>query len=156
MKKLFGFLFCTMVTLFFFASTASASTFENARISTENSIVSVSSEGEFKPLGLSPPSSGAVVNLNKNILPFNGQATSSTLYTNSHFTGKSKVSIKVTNFSHINLPVKVWESSALLFPTATFTVDPNKTFSGSIPNLDASKKYYLSFSAPSHFTGEVQ
>ncbi|AJC27109.1 MULTISPECIES: hypothetical protein [Bacillus] len=154
MKKLFSFIVCTMVAILSlsFATAASAET-GNSRFSTK---LTSSAEGEFKAFGLNPPNSNSIVNLTKNKLTFAGQATGNTLYSNSYFQGKSSISYSITNNIGTKLTVKVWNDSDWIFATETLTVNANGTATGTIKNLDANALYYLSFSAPSDFSGYVQ
>ncbi|MCY8837621.1 hypothetical protein [Bacillus atrophaeus] len=156
MKKLFGILICTMVTIFSLGigSTVSASSTKNESGSTELSDVSRSND-QFKPFGTSKPDKGSVVNLNTKPLKFSGSSYDQTLYTNSFFKGKSTINYSITNYSKYKLTVKVWEESDLFIATKTLTINPNSTTDGKIEDLDKSSLYYLGFSGPSDFEGSV-
>lgn len=104
------------------------------------------------PFGLEAPTN--FVNLNDGSLTFAGEADYSTLYTNKGFTGKSTVTYSITNYLDRDLTVKVRKTDNW-FTVETLKVNKNSTSTGTITGLDSSGKYYLSFSAPSDFSGSV-
>ncbi|MEG1312456.1 MAG: hypothetical protein RR942_08705 [Romboutsia sp.] len=105
--------------------------------------------------GLDPPSSTSVQNLNSGQLSFSGSAEISTLYTNKCFTGKSTISYNIKSTSSKKLTAKIYTSNGL-FASKTLTVNPSSSASGKITGLDSTKKYYISFSASSNFSGYVK
>lgn len=126
-----------------------------------NEVYNVSTEapddvnhGEISTYGLGRPSTEDCVNLNYDSLSFAGNAQGSTLYTNSHFTGKSTIGYSITNDCDTKLTVKFYTSSGW-FRSKKITVEANATLTGTISGLDADKMYYLTFSAPSDFSGSV-
>lgn len=110
--------------------------------------------GEISIKGLSKPSKDSYVNLNTESLTFAGHATGSTLYTNKHFKGKSTINYSITNDCDSKLTVKFYTSKGW-FKSKKITVEANATLTGIIDGLDASKLYYLTFSAPSDFSGVI-
>ena len=143
---------------------ASADTIENAnsnpdKVLTQSVNIGVSESQPKAPIiqrSLTKPDSSDVVNLTKSQMDFAGQALSAILYTNNHFKGKSTVSYKIKNLNpERKLTVKVYEEGAW-FATQTLNIDPSSTSTGTISGLDKTKKYYLSFAAPSHFEGYVK
>ncbi len=117
-------------------------------VSIENNIGGVSIQG------LGKPGTDKYVNLNSEKLTFAGHAQGSTLYTNKHFKGKSKISYSITNDCDTKLTVKFYTSNGW-FNSKKITVEGNATLTGTIDGLDDSKLYYLTFSAPSDFSGSV-
>lgn len=110
--------------------------------------------GGISTQGLGRPSTSNCVNLNNSALTFAGHAQGSTLYTNSHFTGKSTIGYSITNDCDSRLVVKFYTSSGW-FKSKSITIEANATLTGTIDGLDADKMYYLTFSAPSDFSGSV-
>lgn len=106
--------------------------------------------------GLGRPSEDECVNLTEKELEFAGEATHSTLFTNSCFTGKSSVDYSITNRYDRTLVVKVYSMSNPFISVKTIKVEANTTATGTIDDLKADKKYYLSFAGPSDFTGKVK
>lgn len=94
------------------------------------------------------------VNLNDGSLTFAGHAQGSTLYTNKHFTGKSTIDYSTTNDCDTKLTVKFYTSSGW-FKSKKITIEANATLTGTIDGLNKDKLYYLTFSAPSDFSGSV-
>lgn len=114
-------------------------------------------EPEITPFGIDPPARSNVQNLNSGKLTFSGYADRSTLYTNKNFTGKSRVTVSVTNWHEKELTVKViCKDDILKFPVYTTKVPANAGRSVTVTGLDSNKLYYLSFSAPSDFEGYVK
>lgn len=111
--------------------------------------------GDIALFGLSKPSTDNWVNLNDEKLTFSGNAKNSTLYTNKHFTGKSSIEYSITNDSDSTLTVKFYTSSGW-FKSKKIVIADNATLTGTIDGLDADKLYYLTFSAPSDFSGSVK
>lgn len=103
---------------------------------------------------MSKLSTSDCVNLNNGPLTFSGYAKASTLYTNKHFTGKSSIGYSITNDCDTKLTVKFYTSSGW-FNSKKITIEANATLTGTIDGLDADKMYYLTFSAPSDFSGSV-
>lgn len=81
---------------------------------------------------------------------FYGEAERSTLYTNYKFKGKTSYTITVKN-KHATKTLKVKCSGSL---TST-KVKPGKTETIKITKKNASETFYISFSAPSNFSGTV-
>jgi hypothetical protein len=106
--------------------------------------------------GLSKPSKDKVINLTKSKLSFSGYADHSTLYTNNNFTGKSKITYRVTNYGNKKLTVKLHKRFGGLFATETLIFNPNSTTTGTISGLDKGILYYLKFLSPSDFSGCVK
>lgn len=104
--------------------------------------------------GLNKPGTDKYVDLNNGELTFSGNAQRNTLYTNKHFTGKSSIGYSITNDCDTKLTVKFY-TSAGWFKSKKITIEANATLTGSIDGLDADKLYYLTFSAPSDFSGSV-
>lgn len=104
--------------------------------------------------GLDKPSTDDVVNLNREALTFAGNAQVSTLYTNSHFTGKSRIGYSITNDCDSKLTVKFYTSGGW-WNSKKITIEANATLTGTIDGLDANKLYFMTFSAPSDFRGSV-
>ncbi|WP_455931122.1 hypothetical protein [Priestia aryabhattai] len=139
---------------------ASTNENENVGVSTEIPVVSTDSEstntdGGFTVFSIERPSTKNVKDLNDGQLSFSGIASGSTLYTNSHFKGKSTIKYHIKNSSSSKLTVKII-SSASLFASKTLTVNPSSTADGTVKDLDKKKLYYISFSAPSNFSGYVK
>lgn len=143
---------------------ASADTIENANsnpdmVVTQTVNVGVSENQPKAPIiqrSMTKPDASDVVNLTKSQMDFAGQARSAILYTNSHFKGKSTISYKIKNLNKDDvLTVKIYEAGAW-FATETLNIDPSSTSTGTVSGLDKTKKYYLAFSAPSHFEGHVK
>lgn len=111
-------------------------------------------EIQVEPLGLGKPDKSDVVDLTKGTLSFSGSAERSTLYTNSHFKGKSKISYSITNDCDKKLTVKIYTASGW-FKSKSISVEANATLTGTIDGLDKDTLYYLTFSAPSDFSGSV-
>ena len=111
-------------------------------------------ENVITPDGLGKPSKNKYVDLNDDTLTFSGSADRSTLYTNKHFKGKSSIGYSITNDSNKKLTVKFYTSSGW-FKSKSITVEANATLTGTIDGLDKDKLYYLTFSAPSDFSGSV-
>lgn len=143
-----------MITAIMLAISMSATVFA-AEIPT-NKLYNVSTEApeETSTYGLSKPSTDKCVDLNEEKLTFAGNAQGSTLYTNKHFTGKSSIGYSITNDCNTKLTVKFYTSSGW-FKSKKITVEANATLTGTIDGLDADKLYYLTFSAPSDFSGSV-
>lgn len=110
--------------------------------------------GGISIYGLDKPSTSNYVDLNSKPLTFAGNAQGSTLYTNKHFTGKSTVGYSITNYSNSKLTVKFYTSKGW-FNSKKITIEANATLTGTISGLDSDKLYYLTFSAPSDFSGSV-
>ncbi len=87
---------------------------------------------------------------------FSGSASGSMLYTNYKFTNASKVRIYVNNTHKTkDLEVKVVKDSGL-FPTQKKVKVPSNgktTFDLSLTKAD---KYFISFKAPSNFSGYIR
>ena len=154
MKKVMALIFSMILTISMCSSVL-------ARENPVNEMNNVSTEapddinnGECSSYGLSRPSKDKCVNLNDKSLSFSGYAEGSTLYTNSHFTGKSTIGYSITNDCDTKLTVKFYTSTGL-FSSKKITVEANATLTGTISGLDADKMYYLTFSAPSDFSGSV-
>lgn len=111
-------------------------------------------EIQVGPLGLGKPDKSDVVDLTKGTLSFKGSADVSTLYTNSHFKGKSKISYSIKNDCDKKLTVKIYTASGW-FKSKSISVEANATLTGTIDGLDKDTLYYLTFSAPSDFSGSV-
>ena len=127
---------------------------ENVNVSTEPPVVSIE-EDSISPSTIDKPKESSYVDLTKEQLNFSGSANNSTLYTNKHFKGKTKISYSVKNSSSSDLKVKIFKAGAF-FSTDSFTVKAKSTLTGTISGLDKSDLYYLSFSAPSNFSGYVK
>lgn len=165
MKKLFKIGILTVISIFSLAIGVSASeTVEEAKInlieSTPNNI-GVSTEApvglaleEISLYDLGKPSTNNVVDLTKGRMDFAGVASVSKLYTNSFFTGKSTVNYRITNYIDHKLTVKVYTQYGI-FATETITVSPKSTLTGTISGLNSSTLYYMTFNAPSDFSGYV-
>lgn len=122
-----------------------------------NESCNVSTEKPREPIavfGLGKPSKDSVINLKDEELTFAGEAERSILYTNKHFTGKSTIKYSIKNNCNKKLTVKFYTSSGW-FKSKKIEVEANATLSGTISELDSSKLYYLTFSAPSDFSGKV-
>lgn len=132
-----------------FSTTASAE--ENFGVSTEPPTIN---EGEITPFGLIKPGASSVVDISKSTLKFSGVANNSTLYTNSHFTGQSSATYNIKNYRSGSLTVKVFKKGGI-FSTQKIVISAGATGGGGIPSLDKSAYYYLSFNAPSNFSGSV-
>lgn len=137
-----------------------ASSQENSGVSTEPPTFDETYENLENittPFGLGKPPKDAVVNLNYNPLTFDGYAQSSTLYTNSHFKGKTTATYSIKNDSQSTLTVKVYKRTWHTFDTKvqTITISPNSTGGGGIFDLEPDALYYLTFEAPSNFSGSV-
>lgn len=146
-KKILSFILtCTM--LMGMSTTAFAS--EMLNVSTE-----APTEANISR-GLGRPNEDNCVNLTEEELDFAGEATHSTLYTNSYFTGKSSVDYSITNYYDRTLTVKIYSMSNPFICVDKIEVDANDTATGTISGLKADKKYYLTFSGPSHFTGTLK
>lgn len=158
MKKLWIILF-SLVAIFSlsFSTSALAAKPVDVGVSTEPPDVTEDSqsEDEFTTYTIAKPSTSSVVDLTKNTMYFSGVANNSTLYTNSHFKGKSTITYKITNNSSTDLIVKIYKSGAWL-STETLTVNANSTSTGTVSSLSKSELYYMSFSAPSDFSGYVK
>lgn len=91
---------------------------------------------------------------------FEGKASWSKLYTNYKFTGVSSVKIKVSNkHSSKQLVVKVIEVGTVLLGTNKTVQTVKVPVSGTTTwtkSISSSEKYYLSFSAPSNFSGYIK
>ncbi len=111
-------------------------------------------EIQVTPFGLNKPSTKNYVDLTKNELSFGGNAEVSTLYTDKHFKGKSKISYSITNNHDKKLTVKFYTSSGW-FKSKSISIEANATLTGTIDGLDKDTLYYLTFSAPSNFKGKV-
>lgn len=137
-----------------FASDTYINEMSNVSLSAPNYCEDEIMFGGISTQGLSRPSTSNCVNLNNSALTFAGHAQGSTLYTNSHFTGKSTIGYSITNDCNSRLVVKFYTSNGW-FKSKSITVEANATLTGTIDGLDADKLYYLSFSAPSDFSGSV-
>lgn len=139
------------------SASAFASTTVNVGVTTEHpASFEHSIKCEVNPFGLGKPGEKKVENLNDGQMNFAGVASSSVLYTNNNFTGKSTVNYQIKNNSNKKLTIKLYEYGALFLSTKKLTIDPNSTSTGTLYNLCSSKSYYLSFSAPSDFSGYVK
>lgn len=155
MKKIFaGTVLGLSLTL---ASTvgASASTIENENVGVSTQIPVVNTDsgstGGVTVFSIAKPSKDSVKNLNDGKLSFAGSAGESTLYTNSHFKGKSKISYSITNSSATKLTVKIIKSGSLI-ATKTLTIEPKSTLTGTVDKLNKDSLYYMSFKAPSSYS----
>lgn len=107
--------------------------------------------------GLSVPTSTWSLNTD-GTYSFSGSASNSTLYTNYlfYFTGNHGVLVSCTNNSSSTLTVK-WKKKGSVFGSVdSMTIEPGE--SGTMYNcesLSANAYYYLSFSAPSDFSGSI-
>lgn len=120
-------------------------------------VVSEESDTEITPQYTNPPTN--VVNLATNgTMDFQGSSTGSTLYLNNAFTGVSKIFIWCENFhSSSTLTVTLYKMNLI----GTTTIGSYRFEVGTgggtfVSGLDSSAKYYLSFSAPSNFSGYVE
>jgi len=104
--------------------------------------------------GLGKPDKGTCVNLTSEALTFTGEANVSVLYTNSCFTGKENPLYQIRNYSDSDLKVKVYKSGSL-FAVCTITVKAHTLQGGNLSGVSDSDIYYISFSAPSNFSGRV-
>lgn len=120
-------------------------------VSTESPTIS----DDIVTFGLDKPSSSKVKDLNKGQMTFSGNAKGSTLYTNNNFKGKTSIEYSITNDHTKTLTVKLYTSSGW-FKTKKIEVAGNATLTGTIDGLDKDTLYYLTFSAPSDFSGYVQ
>ncbi len=124
----------------------------NVNCSTTSPDHNTNASGGISILGVSPPS--AAVNLNNGAMRFSGTAEVSTLYTDNYFTGKSTVSYNISNYSKYQLTVKLYKQGSS-FAVSTTTISSGATVTSAFSGLSASSNYYLSFSAPSNFSGSV-
>ena len=104
--------------------------------------------------GLNRPDSSSYVDLMEKKLTFSGNASGSILYTNKNFKGKSTVNYSITNDHEEKLTVKVYTSGGWK-KVKTLEIEGEATLTGTIKGLDKDKLYFLSFSAPSDFSGSV-
>ncbi len=116
--------------------------------------VSTVAPQEIDVYGLGRPSTEEYVNLENESLTFAGEAQASTLYSNKHFTGKEKIGYSITNKCDSKLTVKFYTSGGW-FKSKKITVEGNATLTGTLDGFDKEELYYLTFSAPSHFSGSV-
>lgn len=108
------------------------------------------------PFGLSKPPKDKKVNLKSGPMSFEGVASGSKLYTNNNFTGQVNVYYNITNNHDNSLKVRVYNQHPLKpFAVETITVPGNTTKSGLIQGLDPNDLYYITFDAPSDFSGYV-
>ena len=98
---------------------------------------------------LDKPGTDNYVNLNSEALIFAGHAQGSTLCTNKHFNGKSKLSYSITNDCDSKVTEKFCTSNGW-FKSKKITVEANATLTGAIDGLGASKLYYLTFGGKIH------
>lgn len=143
-----------------FNTSVLASSQENSGVSTEPPTFDETYENLENittPFGLGKPPKDAAVNLNYEPLTFSGYAQSSTLYTNSHFKGKTTANYSIKNDSKHTLTVEVYKRIDLWFDSKvdTITISPYSNKRGEISGLDSEGYYYLTFSAPSNFSGSV-
>lgn len=127
----------------------------------KNELINVSMEAPLEETendvalyGLVKRGTDKVTDLNSSALTFAGHASGSTLYTNKHFTGKNSIGYSITNDCDEKLTVKFYTSSGW-FKSKAITIEANATLTGTIDGLDSDKLYYLTFSAPSDFSGSV-
>lgn len=126
---------------------------ENLNVSTEPP--NDEEEGLFSIKSLSKPSSFIDIS-NGGRIDFGGTASSSTLYLNNGFTGVASVWIEVQNHSQYDLTVKCYRDEFIDIRVDTEIISSGSTTYYSITGLDANKKYYLAFLAPSDFDGYVE
>lgn len=128
----------------------------NESIVNENfGVTEIPNDGEVGIFGVNKPSTSHNISSN-GAMYFSGNAVISKLYTNKFFTGKASPRIYVkNNHATKELKVKLYEDSSWS-AIKTWTVRPGHSLSAFPNGLSASKFYYLTFSAPSNFSGSVQ
>jgi hypothetical protein len=162
LRKILSYISAIVLSILITIGSADAKDLEEVTVSNnidEKEVVSLvkSVEDEITILGLYAPPKSAVVDLTSSNLTFAGKAEVSTLYTNSNFKGKKRVTYSIKNSSSSTLTVTLHKKGSL-FSLRSFTVSPGTTKTGDLypsGNLDASALYYLSFSAPSDFSGRL-
>jgi len=88
---------------------------------------------------------------------FSGEAYAVDLYTNYYLTGKSSVTISITNKSTSkSMKAKLFEKSAWFISESTVTVPANGTTTWTVSGLDKSAKYYIQFYNPCYFSGYIK
>ena len=108
---------------------------------------------EIDVYGLGRPSTDEYVNLENESLTFAGKTQASTLYSNKHFTGKEKIGYSITNKCDSKLTVKFYTSGGWF--KSKKICGRKATLTGTLDGFDKEELYYLTFSAPSHFSGSV-
>lgn len=106
-----------------------------------------------------PPGKEGAINLNQNgTLTFSGEADNVALFTNKCFTGISRAMITITNKRSKKLTVRLYDLTIRghVIPTKTITVPANSTTSTTVTKLNKKKYYYLRFSKPCKFQGNVK
>lgn len=151
-KKFTAFLFALFMVLGMYGTVSASEVTDNELYNvSETSPVQI--ENDIAVIDATIPDTDYIVNLNESSYSFYGTATSSTLYTNCLFTGKSTVHYTITNKCDTDLTVKLFFRGRIR--KAKITVPANTTITGTFTGLNSSKYYYLSFSAPSHFSGSI-
>ncbi|MCM2982055.1 hypothetical protein NSS71_14430 [Niallia sp. FSL W8-0951] len=112
-------------------------------------------DGEVGIFGVGKPTTSHNVS-KSGAMYFAGNAVTSKLYTNKFFTGKASYRINVkNNHATKDLKIKLY-SDPDYFAKETWTLKPGYSLSAFPTGLKASELYYLTFSAPSNFSGSVQ
>lgn len=98
------------------------------------------------------------INLNSESMTFSGSANNQFLYTNNNFTGKSSVTITVTNKRNGKLYCWVYLNRKILPDSVkeSMVIEANETGVFTVSDLNAGSEYYIKFQAPSDFSGSVE
>jgi hypothetical protein len=131
--------------------------FENVNVGIFPPAVSEESDTGITPQFTFPPTN--VVNLATNgTMNFQGSATGSTLFLNNAFTGVTKIFIWCENFHPSSTLTMTLHKMNLIGTTTigTYKLEVGTGGGTFVGGLDSSAKYYLSFSAPSNFSGYVE
>lgn len=153
MRRSLSMLILSVVLAFMAVSTCFAGT--------ENVNVSTTKPGGGQEDGISSYTVDKPVeayDLSSRAYHFAGEAESSTLYTNYYFTNVSQLTISVHNTSDTNLYIEVrkiiW-TGVLDEKVERTVVYPGCSLYTVVTGLKSNEKYFLQFSAPSHFYGEL-
>jgi|GEM_PF-4052098 len=88
---------------------------------------------------------------------FSGEAYAVDLYTNYYLTGKSSVTISITNKSTSkSMKAKLWEKGAWFISESSVTVPANGTTTWTVSGLSKSESYYIQFYNPCYFNGYIK
>jgi hypothetical protein len=131
----------------------------NLNVSTKlpsDAVIDESSKGPviITPYGTGTPTSSHNL-VTSGQMNFSGQASHSTLYTNKFFTGTSNLEVYVDSRISTDLTFKVYKNTSSS-PIYTGKVTGGGVKAVTFAGLSSTGKYYISFSAPSNFTGYVK
>lgn len=154
------FILCSVMSVLFFLDGNLVYATENEGVSFEPPRVRIQGEEEIQTRGLERPSKDTIYT-NNQYEPLAGSSSNAYLYSNKCFYGVYQITFTVTNNSASDLKVVLYCYTDSPFnefgysEVQSFNVSANSTKTLYFRNLDEKTYYFLSFKAPSDFSGRA-